>query len=160
MTEADISADRWVMCRRTLAFIGYDFTGATFKTEIRQTRDTGAALVTLTTQTTDVQGIRLIYGGTATIAAHQAAGRLSAEEVEAIEAIDNPATGQPYSSGDSVALSLVMLRVDKATMSALPFPASRGGDIDLYWDLHITPSGGDEGNYAGGTFTVVAGATQ
>jgi hypothetical protein len=159
--KLDIVADRWVMCRRTMAFVGYDFTSAAFKMEIRLTRDAvGSPLVSLTTQTTDVQGVRRTYSGTDTIANHRTAARLSPSDTDTLLATKNPATGANYLLTDSILLSIVAIRIDKATMSALPFPAERGNDIDLYWDLHITPAGSDEGDYAGGVFTVAAGVTQ
>lgn len=145
----DLSADRWVACIRTLAFVGFNFTGGTFAAEVRLTPDaTGSALVSLTTQTSAaVEGVRLIYGGTDTIANHIAAGRLS--EVPS-----------GYTSASSVALSQLGIRINETTMEGLPFPAERGDDNTLYWDLHITPSGGIKDKYAGGAFIVRAGVTQ
>lgn len=156
----DLRADRWVMCRRTYAFVGYNFASAAFKMEIRQTRDTGSPLASLTTQTTDVQGVRLTYSGSDTIANHLAAARLSQGDVNALLASQNPATGVNFELTDSILLSIVAIRIDKATMSALPFPTTRGTDIALSYDLQITPSGGDQDVYVKGGFTILAGVTQ
>lgn len=145
----DIHADRWVACIRELAFVGYNFTGATFLAQVRTVPDApGTALVNLATVTlSTAEGVRLIYGGTDTIANHIAAGRLS----------DIPSG---YASTDSVALSSVGIRVNETTMEALPEPVNIGDDLTLAWDIHITPSGGVKEKYAGGDFIVRAGVTQ
>lgn len=145
----DINADRWVACIRELAFVDYDFTGATFAAQVRATKDaTGSALVDLGTVTSSAsEGVRLIYGGTDTIANHITAGRLA--EVP---------TG--YASSDSVALSSVGIRINETTMEAMPEPDDLGDDYVAAWDIHITPSGGIKEKYAGGNFTVRAGVTQ
>jgi hypothetical protein len=144
-----ISADRWVACIRTLAFIGFDFTGADFLAQVRLTADAiGSPLVNLATVTlSTAEGIRLIYGGTDTITNHIAAGRLTA-------------VPPGYSPSSSVALSVLGLRINETTMEGLPFTNPRGGDEGLVWDMHITPSGGIKDKYCGGTFTVRAGVTQ
>lgn len=153
----DIDADRWVACIRTLAFVGLDFTGATFLAHIRTMPDApGSPLVSLgTVVSAAVEGIRLIYAGSATIAAHITALRL----LEVPPGI-NPATGLAYASGDTVTLSQVGIRVNETTMEALPFPEEVGDNATLYWDMHITPSGGIKDKYCGGVFLVRAGVTQ
>lgn len=145
----DIAADRWVACIRTLTFVGLDFTDAVFAMQVRLTGDaSGSPLVDLATVTTSsAEGVRLIYAGTDTIANHIAAGRL-----------DDVPSG--YASGDSIALSQVGIRINETTIEALPFPEERGDDIDLAWDMLITPSGGIKDKYIGGKFTVRAGVTQ
>lgn len=152
------------MCRRTLAFVGYDFTAAAFKIDIRLTNDaSGSALVALTTQTTDVQGVRLSYAGTDTIANHLAAARLSQNNVDALLTATNPVTDALFQLSDSILLSIVAIRIDKATMidpTKIPLPAQRGDVWVGAWDIHITPSGGDEDKYAGGDFIVEGGSTQ
>lgn len=153
----DIGADRWVACIRTFAFVGLDFTGATFSAQVRLTPDaTGSPLVSLATVGgISTEGVSLLYGGTATITAHIAAGRL-----HAIPSGTNPLTGLPYAAGDTVALSQVGFRINETTMEGLPFPGERGDDAVLAWDMHITPSGGIKDKYMGGIFTVRAGVTQ
>lgn len=148
------------MCRRTFAFVGYNFTGATFKMDVRITRDAASALISLTTQTTDVQGVRLIHAASDTIANHQAGSWLAANDVAALLAQTNPATGVAYVLTDSVLLSVLAIRIDKANVSALPFPQEIGDNEPLFYDLHITPSGGDDDKYLGGAFTVVSGVTR
>lgn len=143
-----IAADRWVACIRTIAFVGLDLTGAAFASQVRIAPDTsGAPLVDLTTVTTAAaEGVRLIYGGTDTIANHIAAGRLNA-------------VPPGYSNSSSVPLSVVGLRINETTMEGLATPLDASDKI-LAWDMHITPSGGTKDKYAGGTFTVRAGVTQ
>lgn len=145
----DIGADRWVACIRTMAFLGLDFTGAAFSMHVRLKPDlSGSPLVNLATVTTAAEeGVRLIYSGTDTVANHITAGRL-------------PGIPSGYASGDNLLLSQVGIRINETTMEGLPFPAERGCDAKLYWDLHITPSGGIKDKYIGGDFTVRAGVTQ
>lgn len=145
----DLAADRWVACIRTFSFVGLNFTGATFLAHIRLTPDAaGSPLVALATVGSAAsEGIYLSYGGTDTITNHIAAGRIS--EVPS-----------GYTGASSVPLSVVGLRVNETTMEGLPFPAERGDDAVLAWDMHITPSGGIKDKYLGGIFTVRAGATQ
>ncbi len=144
----DIGADRWVACIRTFAFVGFNFTSATFVAQVRLTADaTGSPLVDLSTVATAAEeGLRLIYGGTDTIANHIAAGRLG-------EVPDG------YTSATSVALSQIGMRINESTMEGLPFPSERGGDVTLAWDMHITPSGGIKDKYLGGEFVVRSGVT-
>lgn len=61
---------------------------------------------------------------------------------------------------DGIMTSAVAMFIDEATMEAMPSGLEIGDDIDLYWDLHITPDGGVKRNYLRGLFTVLAGATQ
>ena len=145
----DIRADRWVACIRQIPFVNADFTGATFASQVRLYGDaSGSPLVDLLTVTlSTAEGVRLVYSGSDTVANHIAAGRLS--EVPA-----------GYATTDSVALSVVGIRVNETTMEGLPFPQERGTTAEFVWDLHITPTGGIKDKYAGGAFTVEAGATQ
>lgn len=148
------------MCRRSFAFVGYNFTGASFKMDVRITPDAASALISLTTQTTDVQGIRLTHAASDTIANQQAGGWLGAGDVAALLAQTNPVTGVAYQLTDIVLLSVIAVRIDKANMSALPFPQETGDNEPLFYDVHITPPGGDEDKYLGGAFTVLSGVTR
>lgn len=153
----DILADRWVACRRTFTFVGLDFTDAVFAAHIRTLPDAGGSpLVNLATVvSSSAEGLRLIYGGTDTIASHIAAGRLSE-----VPPGTNQATDAAWQESDIVALSQIGMRVNETTMEGLPFPDDTGDDMPLAWDLHVTPSGGVKDKYMGGSFSVVAGATQ
>jgi hypothetical protein len=144
----DILADRWVACIRTFTFVGKDFTGATYLSHIRLTKDaSGAPLVTLADAAAGAEGLRLIGVFTSTVANHIAAGRLDV-------------VPPGYELTDTVTLSQVGFRVNETSMEGLPFPAERGNDNTLQWDLHITPTGGIKDKYLGGDFVVRAGATQ
>jgi hypothetical protein len=61
---------------------------------------------------------------------------------------------------DGVLTSVVYVRINEATMEAMPLGAPAGADLALWWDMHITPSGGVKQKYLFGTFTVRAGVTQ
>lgn len=146
----DLAADRWTPFIHSLVFIGVDLTNAAYAMHVRATKDvSGTPLANLATAAAGAEGCRTIYAGSATIADHIAAGRMLADE--------RPAT---FALTDTVLLSEVDIRVNEATMEAMPWPAVRGTDLTAYWDLHVTPSGGVKDNYAGGKFIVLAGATQ
>ncbi len=146
-----LSGGRWVPFSETWGFQGVDLTGSDFRMQIRLTPDaTGAALVDMgAVATASEQGVRLIYAGTATIAALLAAGRMLRDEVAA-GALDS----------DSLALSIVGVRINETVMETLPFPAERGTDAVLAWDIHVTPSGQLKQVWAAGPFTILAGTTQ
>jgi hypothetical protein len=145
----DIFADRWVACVRTFSFVGFDFTGSTFASHIRLTPDaTGAALVTLgNAASASAEGIRVIAVATATVAQHIANGWLTVPPPH-------------YVLTDTVTITQIGMRINETTVEGLPFPAERGNDNWLAWDLHITPVGKDKDKYLGGDFVVRAGATQ
>jgi hypothetical protein len=136
----DIHADRWVSCVRTLAFVDFNFTSATFASHVRLHPDaSGSPLATAT--------VTLVYAGSATVSAHIAAGRL-------------PGLPPGMELTDTIYVSQVRITIAEATMEAMPYPAELGDDMILYWDLHITPSGGTKDVYAAGKFIVRGGATQ
>lgn len=143
-----LAGDRWTPFVRTWQLEGVDLTDATFSMQLRLYPDApGDALVDLATVTTSsAQGVRLIYGGTDTVANHIAASR-----------IDEAPEGMAGS--DSLALTLLGVRINETTMEALPAAAEGGDDAPLYWDIHITPDGGIKQRWLYGTFTVRAGVT-
>lgn len=147
--KLDLGADRWVAFVRSLPFINADFTGAAFAMHVRSVPDApGDPLIALAgVSTSTAQGVRLMYAGSDTIANHVAAGRL-------------PAIPDGFDPSTVVALSLIGIRINETTMEALTFPAERGDDLELAWDIHITPAGAIKDKYAGGRFIVRAGATQ
>jgi len=147
--KLDLAADRWTAFIETWEFQEEDLTDATFAMQVRLIKDaSGAPLVDLATVvSSSSEGVRLIYGGTDTVANHITAGRIDAAP-------------DGYEATDSLALSLLGVRINETTMEGLPLPAERGDDLNLEWDLHITPSGGLKQKYLGGTFTVRAGATE
>lgn len=148
----DLRADRWTPFVHRIEVQAIDLTGATFAAAIRMFPDApGSALVLLAGGVAaGAEGVRLFYGGTATIAAHITAGRMSV-------------IPDGMASGDSLAVSLIDLRVNEATMenvAIIPFPGERGDDTLLHWDTHITPSGGVKQVWFRGEFRVVGGDVQ
>ncbi|MGJ0508941.1 MAG: hypothetical protein ACR652_17795 [Methylocystis sp.] len=146
--ELPFYVDRWVPCVRRLPVVNADLTDATFAMQVRLTGDQpGTPLIDLGTVSTDIQGVRLIEVATDTLANHIAAGRLASV----------PAG---YAETDSLTVSLLGIRIDEATISALPLPAETGDNLEIAWDIVITPFGSDPDKYAGGAFIVRAGVTQ
>lgn len=142
-----LTGDRYTPFLRALVFLGIDFTDAVFKLQVRDRKDGGAVRADLATVTSAAEGVRLLYGDTDTIANHITAGRL--EEVPS-----------GYVSGDSVELSQVTFRINESTMEAMPLGTEAGDDLEIFWDLHVTPTGGVKEVYLEGPFTVRAGVTQ
>jgi hypothetical protein len=148
--KLDLEADRWTPFIHSLVFIGVDLTGAAYAMHVRATKDvSGTPLASLATAAAGAEGVRTIYAGSATIADHIAAARMLPDE-----------RPQSFELTDVVMLSEVGIRVNEATMEAMPWPGVRGNDLTAYWDLHVTPSGGVKEVYAAGKFIVRAGATQ
>ena len=145
----DLAADRWVACIRTLPIVNADLTGAAFSLQVRLAPDTpGSALISLgNAASAAAEGVRVVEAATVTVASHIAAGRLN--EVP-----------NGYALIDSVAVTVLGLRINESTMEGLPPAAETGMDLDCAWDLHITPSGSIKDKYAGGKFTIRAGVTQ
>lgn len=71
----------------------------------------------------------------------------------------SPAEGISIISA-SASATVIEIRINEATMEALPAAAAVGDDLDLFWDMHITPSGGTKAVYLEGPFTLRGGATQ
>jgi hypothetical protein len=153
----DLTAEsRWVPFVQRFAALGEDWTGASFLMHVRQFKDTtGTPLISLATVTSFVEGIRLLYAGTATMSAHLAAGR-----IDAIPAVTNPATGALYQGTDSVLLSQIeILILDDPTLQALPFLDERGEDQSFWYDLIVSPPSVTPKIEMRGKFIVQAGAT-
>lgn len=148
-----LAANRWTPFVHTIAFLGYDLTGADFAMQIRDYRDGGAERADLATVGgVGIEGITLVYAGTATVAVHIAAGRL--------EAIPDG-----YAEDDDLTLTLLSIRLNEPTVEGMPFAGvdgegEVGEDLDLYWDLLITPAGGVKFRALEGVFTIKAGVTQ
>lgn len=53
----------------------------------------------------------------------------------------------------------VVIQINQATMKALPPANEIGEDLELWWDLHVTPDGGTKAVYLRGKFIVQAGVT-
>lgn len=146
-----LQADRQTPFVCTLSYIGIDLTGAAFKAQVRDRKDGGNVYADLTTVgTVNTEGFRLAYAGSATVSAHVAAGRGTlAQFAEA-----------GFVGADTVTLSQVAMRINELTMEAMPFDGVIGDDLGMWWDQHITPSGGTKEKYLFGEFVVRAGVTQ
>lgn len=143
----DIVADRWMWFTETYSFIGFNFTGADFAMQVRQTKDTtGTPLIDLSTATGGAQGVELLYAGSATITAHMAAGRL-------------PGVPDGFSASDTVTLSQIRIVIDSLVMQGLPFQEERGSDNVFHYDLVVDLPTPTPAIYMRGTFTVRAGVT-
>jgi hypothetical protein len=140
--------DRWTPLACTIEFLGFDFTDATFSMQVRLAGDTpGSPLISLgTVFSAGLEGIRLIYGGTDTVANHIAAGRLNLVPSGLTEA-------------STVELSQVGILISENTMEVMPDGDEPGDDVVLAWDIHITPLGGVKERWVYGDFTVRAGVT-
>jgi hypothetical protein len=67
-------------------------------------------------------------------------------------------TGTTTDAG-GIPTTSISIRINEATVEALPEPAELGDDVTLYWDMQVTPSGGNKFRMLEGTFTVHAGVT-
>jgi hypothetical protein len=61
---------------------------------------------------------------------------------------------------DGLPLSTIEIRINETTMEGLPAASELGDDLELFWDMHITPSGGTKAVWAEGPFIVKGGAVQ
>ena len=63
---------------------------------------------------------------------------------------------------DGVVVSSIRMRISEATMEAMTNAADAGllgSDGAAWWDMHITPAGGDKAVALAGPFIIKAGAT-
>lgn len=149
--RVDLAGDRYVPFLQTIPVLEEDFTSATFKMQVRDRKDGGTLRADLATVGSMAsEGVTLVYGGTDTVANHISAGRLDQEDADALG----------LASGDNLTMSLIGIRINEATMEAMPLANEAGDDLALVYDMHITPSGSTKDLWFGGTFTVRAGATQ
>jgi hypothetical protein len=124
----------------TFAFLGEDYTGSTLKLQVRQVPGTTTtALITRTSGS----GLSIPYAGTATVAAHVAAGRLAGSGDDNIYEIVNPATGVPYVAGDNLTLSQITIAFTVANLTAIPIDTETGDTETVYYDMIRTPASGD-----------------
>lgn len=145
--------DRRLAFNDTVAFFGFDLTGAAVRMDVRTAPDaSGAALLTLSTGTGE---ITIAYAGTDTVANHIAAGRISRED------LPNEGGYSELADGDNLALTLIDLHIDAADMVLAAVPAFENGDsVELAFDILITPTAGEEEKYAYGPFAVRGTVTQ
>jgi hypothetical protein len=143
-----LGGDRWTPFVRTMTFEDIDLTDAVFKMQVRDRRDGGQLRADLDTVTTAAtEGVRLIYVGTDTVAAHIAAHR-----------IDEAPPGM--TDDDTLLLSVIEVWIAEDTMVSMTPATEIGDDAEAYWDLHVTPSGGVKELFLYGSFTIRAGVTE
>lgn len=118
------------------AFLQKDWTASTFKAQLRSEPDTTTApLIDFSA------GVILDYAGTATVAAHLAAGRLTTE----IYQLENPVTKAPYVDADNLLLSWLRVSLDVPSLAFVPVPEERGTMAKAWYDiLRLPPSAGAE----------------
>lgn len=126
-----LAGDRFTPLVDTIEVVGIDLTGATFKMQVRDRKDGGTVRADLATVgSVGTEGVTLV--GVTT-------------------------------DGDAVPTSTLSFRINEATMEAMPDSADgleAGADVPLWWDMHITPSGGVKFVAFAGVFTVRAGVTE
>lgn len=74
----------------------------------------------------------------------------------AIAAAGSQGLSVVVAAGDST----ITIQIDEATLEALPAAGETGDDLDLWYDMAVTPSGGVKSIWFRGLFTVRAGVTQ
>lgn len=115
-----------------LALEGPDYSGGTFKMEIRQNPgDGGSALVTLNGAALGSEGISATYD----------AGYVDPE------------------TGETFAATVFVLRINEATMEGLAVGTPTDEPVELHYDIHVTPSGGTKFVLAYGAFIYNPGVT-
>jgi hypothetical protein len=111
---------------------GPDYSGATFKMELRQNPgDTGSALVSLTNAAAGSQGISATY---------------------------DPDYADPE-TGEAFAATVLLFQIDETTMEGLASATPADADIVLHYDVHVTPVAGTKFLLCYGTFTYGPGVT-
>lgn len=130
----DIPAFKRVPFDDDVAIIGENLTGATFAMHIRaHPGDTGTALVSLANASAPSQGLSVIYNP-------------AYQYMDGVELITAPA-------------SQIRICIDEATLEGLSLGTPYDEPVELYYDLHTTPSGGTKRVQFGGQFILKPGVT-
>jgi hypothetical protein len=146
----DLFGDRYVPLLTTITVLEQDFTGATFNMQVRDRKDGGALRADLdTVANLTLEGVCIVYADTDTVTNHIAAGRMTQEDADSLG----------LAGADNLEVSVLGIRVNEATMEAMPFAEEIGDDVELVYDLQISPSGGTNDVWVLGSFTVRAGVT-
>lgn len=132
--ELDIAAFKRVPFDDDVAIIGENLTGATFAMHIRaHPGDTGTALVSLANASPPSQGLSVTYN-----AAYQ--------YMDGPDLITAPA-------------SLIRICIDESVLEGLSLGTPYDEPVELFYDLHTTPSGGTKRVQFGGEFILKPGVT-
>lgn len=126
-----LEAGRWVPFVYDIDIVGIDLTDATFAAQVHDTKDRTAG-TPRASLTTPVT------------------------DVEGVRLVSVVTT-------DGVPTSSIRIRINEATMEAMDVANDAGALGDngsIFWDMHITPSGGTKFLAFEGKFTVKAGVTQ
>lgn len=111
---------------------GSDYSGGTFLMEVRQKPgDSGTALLTLGNASAGSQGISAVYDA----------------------AYPDPETGEAFGA------TVFTLRIAEASLEALSLATPADKPVELHYDFHLTPAGGDKFVLCRGTFTYYPGVT-
>lgn len=119
----------------TIVFTAENWTDAAFAMHIRANPgDSGTPVVSLAGATAGTQGISVTYDADYSY-------------------IDD--------SGETFTLpaSLVLIQIDEATLEALSLGTPSDKPVTLYYDLHVTPSGGAKRVVSHGKFIIKPGVT-
>lgn len=120
----------------TWAFVGYDWTGATFLMHIRNNPgDTATPLISLAGASAGSEGISVTY--------------------DTDYSYTDPISGEVVTA----AASLVLVQINEATLEALSLGTPASEPVELAYDLHVTPSGGVKRVAVYGTFSILPGVT-
>ncbi|UAB76947.1 hypothetical protein INR77_08810 [Erythrobacter sp. SCSIO 43205] len=128
----NLSADKRVPFDKTIAKMGVDYSGATMLCHIRnEPGDTGTPLVTLSNAAPPSEGLSVTYDAS-------------------------------YPDPEGVLVdgaSKVRMIVSEATLEALDTASPTSNALVLYYDIHLTPSGGTKFVFCSGKFTINPGVT-
>lgn len=133
----DLVANRWEPFIEPIRFEGQDLTGATFIAQIRATRDAGG------TAPVDLSTV----------------GGIGAEGITIVSVANEDVDFGGDLGVVNVPVTTVSMRINEATMEALPEPQELGDDVIYWWDMQVTPSGGVKYRALEGTFTIHAGVS-
>ena len=130
--QINILAPKRVPFDDTIPMMAVDYSGATPLMEIRaEPGDTGSALVSLGLSTSGSEGITVTYD-----------------------------SGYPDPDGllpDGA--TVVRIIINETTLESLAYGADPAEDVELFYDIHLAPSGGKKFVFCGGSFTVTPGVT-
>lgn len=115
----------------TFVIVGPNWSAATYRMQVRNAPgDTGAPLVTLTNQAAGTQGISASY-----------------------------VADYVMPDGSEAPATKVLIQINETTIEGWALGTPYDEPVELFYDLHITPSGGTKINYCGGKFTIAPGVT-
>jgi hypothetical protein len=130
--QLDIGAFKRVPFDYSIAIMGVDYTGASLAMQIRtEPGNTGTPLVDLASASPPSQGLSVTYDA------------------------DYPDPDGKLPDG----ASLIRIIISEATLEGLPAASDTTKPLELFYDIHVTPSGGTKGVFCGGRFVINPGVT-